>query len=322
MRKLIAIVVWIPLQIAFIPFAIVGVVITTYKQLVVSKRLGVSSTGIEVIQGRWTMHWFGLRRDDSTAGLVGALPNATKVGLGLVLFPLWVAQRLSGTTLLYPRVPVEGEETLAELVVARTVYFDRIIERLAPDVEQFVVLGAGYDTRAYGGLKRDGLRFFEVDQEATQKLKTASLARAGIESDHVTFLTVDFTRDDTFAKLEEAGYNPSKETLFLWEGVTLYLSEQDVRRTLRDIREHAAAGSRVVADIYASRTIEYASKSGNRQALEYTGEAVDFGLPFATDPEGDLERFVTSEGLTVGETAFLGRSTKKGTLLAVAELRV
>ncbi|MDH3207653.1 MAG: hypothetical protein OEO79_13710 [Gemmatimonadota bacterium] len=108
MRKLIAIVVWIPLQIAFIPLAIVGVVITTYKQLVVSKRLGVSATGIEVIQGRWTMHWFGIRRDEPTARLAGALPNATKAGLWLVLFPLWVAQKLSGTTFLYPRVPVEG----------------------------------------------------------------------------------------------------------------------------------------------------------------------------------------------------------------------
>ncbi|MDH3207654.1 MAG: hypothetical protein OEO79_13715 [Gemmatimonadota bacterium] len=77
-----------------------------------------------------------------------------------------------------------------------------------------------------------------------------------------------------------------------------------------------------MADIYASRMIEYASKGGNRKALEYTGETLDFGLPFAPDPEGELARFVTSEGLTVGETAFLGRSTKKGTFLAVTEFRV
>jgi methyltransferase (TIGR00027 family) len=321
-RRILSFLVYIPLQIAFIPLAIVGVVIATYKQLMVSKRLGVSSTGIEIIQGRWTMHWFGIRKDEPTARLASALPNATKVGLWLALAPLWVAHKLSGTHFLYPRVPVEGNETMADFVVARTLYFDRIIERVAPEVEQFVVLGAGYDARPYGGLKREGLRFFELDQEPTQKLKVASLARAGIESGHVTFVTVDFRQDDPFTKLEEAGYDPSKKTLFLWEGVTLYLTEADVRRTLRDIREHSAAGSTIVADIYGSRMIEFGSKGGHRKALEYTGEELSFGLQFAADFQGELERLVNSEHMTVGETVFLGRHDPKGPLLVVAEIRV
>ncbi len=55
--------VYFPLQVLFISVAIVGVVIVAYKQLVVSKRLGLSQTAVEVINGRWTMHIFGLRQD-------------------------------------------------------------------------------------------------------------------------------------------------------------------------------------------------------------------------------------------------------------------
>lgn len=79
---------------------------------------------------------------------------------------------------LYPRVPFQGAEKIRDVVVARTLYFDRIIERFVPEREQFVMLGVGYDTRAYGKLKRDGLAFFELDQAETQRLKVASLGQA------------------------------------------------------------------------------------------------------------------------------------------------
>ena len=76
---------------------------------------------------------------------------------------------MSGTYFGYPRVPKEGAEEIGDLVVARTLYFDRIIERVVGDVEQFVLLGAGFDTRPYGTLKRQGLAFFELDQPTTQR---------------------------------------------------------------------------------------------------------------------------------------------------------
>ena len=66
--------------------------------------------------------------------------------------------KISGTFFAYPRVSEEGPESIGD-VVARTPYFDRIIQWVAGDVEQFIVLGAGYDTRAYGDLKKQGIQF-------------------------------------------------------------------------------------------------------------------------------------------------------------------
>ena len=174
----------------------------------------------------------------------------------------------------------------------------------------------------YGALKRDGLAFFEVDQAPTQELKIASLLQAGVDASHVAFVSVDFSRDDAFEKLREAGYDPAKKTLFVWEGVTLYLDEADVRKTLQGVRERAAVGSVVVADIYGERLIQMGKKSIGKKALDYTDEGFGFGLPFATDFEATLARFIESEGMKQGETVFMGRTSAKGPFMVVAELCV
>ena len=318
---LVSILVFVVLQIAFLPLAVVGFVLVGYKQMVVSRRLGVSQTGIEVLNGRWTMHVFDVRKDLATAQLAGAMPNTSTFGLWLFLFPLWVKYKMSGTYFGYPRVPEEGTEAIADIVVARTLYFDRIIDRVVDDMEQFVVLGAGYDTRAYGLLKKEGLACFELDQSTTQKLKIASLETAGIDASHVTFVEVDFSKESAFEKLRASGYDPEKKTLFLWEGVTLYLNEVDVRKMLQDIRGHSASGSVVVADFYGERMLNL-GKGSLGKTLEYTNEGFGFGFPFATDFEETLQDFLDSENLKQGESYFMGRSSAKGPFMVVAEIRV
>lgn len=313
--------VFVPLQIASLPLAVLGFIIVAYKQVVVSKRLGVSQTGIEVLNGRWTMHVFGMRRDVATARLAAALPNTSTLGLWLVLFPLWVKHKISGVNFVYPRVASEGSEEVRDFVISRTLYFDRIVRRVVGDMDQFVVLGAGYDTRAYGETRREGLVCFELDQDSTQRLKVASLDAAGIDAAHVTFVPVDFRYEDAFEKLRVAGYDPTKKTLFLWEGVTLYLAEEHVRRTLRAIREQSAPGSIVVADIYGERFLKLGGRLA-RKTLDYTDEALSFGLPFATDHEEELRLFLESEHVTQGETYFMGRTSKKGPFGVVVELGV
>ena len=320
--NLISFVVFVPLQFIFLPIGLVGVLLVAYRQMVISKRLGVSQTAIEVLNGRWTMHVFGIRQDKAAYGLAGSMPNTSTIGLWLCLFPLWVKYRISGRYFGYPRVPKEGEEVIGDMVVARTLYFDRIIDRLADDMEQFVVLGAGYDTRAYGALKSRGLTFFELDQPMTQKLKVTSLRVADIDSSHVNFVPVDFSQESIFGKLRESGYDPKKKTIFLWEGVTLYLTEADVRKTLQDIRGNAAPGSAVVADFYGERMIQAGSGSAGRKALGYTNEEFAFGLPFATNFENTLKGFVDSEDLKLAQTFFMGRSSTKGPFMAVAEVDV
>lgn len=312
--------VFVPLQIAWLPLTILGAGWVGYRQMIVSRRLGVSQTAIEVLNGRWTMHTFGMRDDPAAAALCGALPNASAAGLWLALFPLYATYKFTGQYFLYPRVVAEGHESIAELVTARTTYIDRIIERVLGEVEQAVLLGAGMDTRAYGPMKRESVRVFELDQERTQSLKTEGLRAAGIDASHVSFVTVDFGREDAFDRLEAAGYDPKKKTLFLWEGVTLYLAEDSVRRTLRDVRDRAAPGSVIVADVYAKRFVDIGKKGAAKKSLDFTDEGFGFGLPFESDHEATLSAFVESEGLTLGEAFFMGTTHDKGPFVVVAEI--
>ena len=80
--------IYVPLQVLAIPGAIFCALLTAYKQILVSKRLEVSQTAIEIINGRWTMHVFGLRKDEAAAELISVPPNTSKLGLWLVLWPL------------------------------------------------------------------------------------------------------------------------------------------------------------------------------------------------------------------------------------------
>jgi O-methyltransferase involved in polyketide biosynthesis len=120
--------------------------------------------------------------------------------------------------------------------------------------------------------------------------------------------------------LEAAGYDASKKTLFLWEGVTLYLTEESVRRGLRDMKQRAAPGSIIVADIYGERFTAVAKSGAAKKTLELTDEAFGFSLPFEQDHEARLRFFVDSEGLQVGETNFMGTCDNRGPFMVVAEL--
>jgi methyltransferase (TIGR00027 family) len=167
------------------------------------------------------------------------------------------------------------------------------------------------------------LAIFELDQSPTQRLKIASLEKVGIDVAHVHFVPVDFSQEQVFDKLNTAGYDPGKKTLFLWEGVTLYLTETDVRKTMQEIRENAAEGSVVIADLYAERFVKTGRKGGKgRKALEYTGEGFDFGLPFSEAFEATLSDFLRSEKMDPGESFFLGKRNKKGPFAVVAEFSV
>jgi hypothetical protein len=98
----------------------------------------------------------------------------------------------------------------------RTRYFDDVVAAHA-QMEQLVLLGAGFDTRCYRLDRPPRRRCFELDAPTTQAEKREALGRAGIDARHVAFVAVDFARDDWMALLVDAGFDPALPTLFVWE---------------------------------------------------------------------------------------------------------
>jgi methyltransferase (TIGR00027 family) len=111
-------------------------------------------------------------------------------------------------------------------------------------VRQYVILGAGLDTFAYRNEDREGSRIFEVDLPATQQWKRHCLREAGIDVPAwLTFVPVDFERSSLAEDLGKAGLRQSEPAFFSWLGVTMYLEEDAIMRTLRFIASLAPESS-------------------------------------------------------------------------------
>lgn len=120
----------------------------------------------------------------------------------------------------------------------RTRFFDEaVVGALGDGIDQIVLVGAGYDGRAFR-YRAPGTRWFEVDHPATQVDKRSRLDALGVDCSHITFVPCDLGADELDAALATSGHDPWRATLFVAEAVLPYLPVIAVERTLR------AAGGR------------------------------------------------------------------------------
>jgi methyltransferase (TIGR00027 family) len=119
--------------------------------------------------------------------------------------------------------------------VARTrLIDDAVCQALREGIGQVLILGAGFDCRAYRLLGIGSAAVFEVDHPATLSVKRANLygALANLPQ-NVRFVEMDFDRQSLREALTQAGFDPLRPAVFLWEGVTNYLSADAVDAVLR-----------------------------------------------------------------------------------------
>jgi methyltransferase (TIGR00027 family) len=141
--------------------------------------------------------------------------------------------------------------------ICRTRYIDDTVQAaLSKGVVQLVILGAGFDTRPYrlSGLER--VKVFEVDLPAVQEDKKKKLQKSlGRLPENVTFIPIDFDTQTMEAVFIGTAFDPSKPAVFIWEGVTQYISGQAVRQTLSFVGK-SAPGSLIVFTYVLKSIIE------------------------------------------------------------------
>lgn len=185
-----------------------------------------------------------------------------------------------------------------EYVLARTKVMDAVfLEALENRFAQIVLLGAGFDTRAlrFAG-QNQGTRIIELDIATTQQPKVGILRKKNIRLPaELVFAPIDFDRENILDVLLKAGYQDGQKSLFLWEGVTMYLSAQAVDGTLNFIRNHAAPHSRMVFDyIYASvlrRENRFYGEEKIFETVSRAGEGWTFGIE-----DGAIGPFLAERG--------------------------
>ena len=125
---------------------------------------------------------------------------------------------------------------------------DCLEEAVCNGVNQYVILGAGFDTFAFRRPNLD-LTVFEVDLATTSDLKRERLANVNLKvPEHLSFIPFDFEKDDLKAKLVAAGLDTSRRSFFNWMGVTYYLTQAAILGNLDRLAEIGAPGSEVVFD--------------------------------------------------------------------------
>jgi len=193
-------------------------------------------------------------------------------------------------------------------VIARTPFIDDCLKkRIADGIGQLVILGAGYDTRAFRFRQLlKAVKVFEVDKPATQAEKVdraRKLTRA--TPVHVIYVPVDFDKDSIEERLVARGYDPTVKTMFIWEGVTMYLTAEAVDQTLDFVAERSGPGSSIVFNYIHKAVVDGTDVSDAaarwRAALERRGAPARFGIE-----SGQVEDFLAQRGLSVIERADVG----------------
>lgn len=172
-------------------------------------------------------------------------------------------------------------------IVLRTRYVDdRIIQGLAQGIRQIVILAAGMDTRAYRLSFPDGTRVFELDRPEVLSYKQEKL---GETLPHCMRHTVGVDlREEWQSKLIQAGMNPAERTLWLVEGLLLYLDEADVLTLFEKINSLSVSKSILLFDLLGRSLLDSPLMAKQLHCAEKLGAPWRFGVD---EPEKFMERF-------------------------------
>jgi methyltransferase (TIGR00027 family) len=185
--------------------------------------------------------------------------------------------------------------------VARTRLVDDLLrDALKNGARQVLILGAGFDMRAYRIPEIATARVFEVDHPLTQADKIHRIKRTGAPPGTVTYVPVDFNRQTLEGALRESDFDASARSFVLWEGVTNYLEAGAVDATLRAIAAFVPPGSELFLTYVHSGLLDGTAQfDGGREMLERVREV---GEPWTCGFEpSEMPAYLAARGFALVE---------------------
>jgi methyltransferase (TIGR00027 family) len=194
---------------------------------------------------------------------------------------------------------------IAAFVLLRHRFIDEhLAAALADGAEQVIVLGAGYDSRAYRFAEQlQGRPVHEVDLAPLSRRK-AEIVAAHPElfgGNTIRRVEIDFRTQSLAERLLDAGFTVGVRTFVVWEGVSMYLTRAAVGATLDTLRDVCGSGSTLAMDFWHDAGGLHPFDQVRRvaaRAIRLIGEPVTFGLPPA-----QADDFFAARGFTITELA-------------------
>ncbi|GAA3958497.1 class I SAM-dependent methyltransferase [Pedobacter ginsengiterrae] len=185
---------------------------------------------------------------------------------------------------------------LIELLIVRDRYIDDCLKGFIREgVDQIVILGAGFDTRGYRIDGIEKIKIFEVDHPDTLKIKLKRLKKViKKEQQNIFHVPVDFNTQSLAERLLESGYNDQLKTFFIWQGVTVYLTNEGVDNTLSFIANRSGEGSSIIFDFFDNEMLQDTNRPEVKmmhRSAKVTGEGFLFGID-----SGTIEVFLSKRG--------------------------
>ncbi|MFA6331560.1 MAG: class I SAM-dependent methyltransferase [Methanoregula sp.] len=170
-------------------------------------------------------------------------------------------------------------------IASRVRFFDDTVrKKISEGIRQVVILGAGYDSRAYRieGIRQ--ARVFEIDRAELQEVKKATVVQIfGSLPPHVTFLPLDLATSNIFTALIGAGFDRTQKAIFVMEGLLYYLPPPRVRDLLGETAREAEPGSSILFDYHDQSVVDGTHTSAITQNIRRhvaaVGEPFLFGMP-------------------------------------------
>jgi methyltransferase (TIGR00027 family) len=185
-------------------------------------------------------------------------------------------------------------------ILCRTRYIDDVVKRsLAKGLDQLVILGAGFDSRAYRIPGIDRAQVFEVDLPGARELKQSRVEKVlGAVPENVTLVGMNFDRQDLDDVLSAAGFRKGRRTLFVWEGVTQYLTAEAVSDTLEFVSGVSGADSAIVFSYVRRGLIDGTDRPEWFEPFMAFANRVGSPMIFGLD-RAELEQYLSERGLAL-----------------------
>ncbi len=182
-------------------------------------------------------------------------------------------------------------------VPLRTLEIDAFLrDAIADGVRQLVIVGAGLDARAYRIAELEDVRVFELDHPATQSYKRERVSEHEQRCQELIHAAIDFEKQTLDDVLKSHDFSPGERSVWIWEGVTMYLAPEAVDATLAAIASSSTKGSRL-AVTYLPKEFRAAWALGiSRVGARVIGESVR-----AQYEKPEMEHLLSDHGFRVLE---------------------
>lgn len=135
---------------------------------------------------------------------------------------------------------------MAHYMVRKRSIEQAVVQALDEGARQVVVIGAGLDTLALRlAPAHPAVRFLEIDHPATQSVKRAALKDTGPAN--LAFAAADLGKVALDKALRDSGaFDPALPSVFVAEGLLMYLSERDIRAMFATLGTYGGGFNRFV----------------------------------------------------------------------------